>query len=174
MNYLSPLRNGVQEATLHELYELLYHQSIQGNPSNTIIRPLIEVKGITTVDQKYVLDCYQWQKKQSVQYVSEKVILATGYVPNIPDWFYTRFQDKIVWEDDKRYKVTKDYRLIFQEDTASNKDNYFFTQTNLEHSHGSSATNLALTVDRNVQIVNTIAGKELYQRQTGRTFTDFT
>lgn len=63
----------------------------------------------------------------------------------------------------------KDYRLQFK----TPRDRYMFTLTNIEHSHGSSATNLGLSVQRNQCIVNTIAGKEIYPVSFNTTFQQF-
>lgn len=52
-------------------------------------------------------------KENSFDYETNKVILATGYKPHIPAWFYDRFQDKIMWEDEDHYKVTRDYQIVF-------------------------------------------------------------
>ncbi|MBM7540353.1 lysine N(6)-hydroxylase/L-ornithine N(5)-oxygenase family protein [Amphibacillus cookii] len=166
---LKPLRNGVQQQTLHQIYHELYHRTIDGEDRSIKLQPLTAIKAIRAMEGKYEVTYEQWQQSQSFKELTDKLILATGYQPNIPDWFYNRFADKMVWEDDKHVKVTSDYQLIFKDQ----QNNRFFIQTGLEHSHGSSATNLGLTVDRNVQIINTVAGREVYQRQTGGIFTSF-
>ena len=62
-----------------------------------------------------------------------------GYKPKLPQWL-EHYQDEIFWEDEKRFKVSKDYRLVFKNE----RPNPLFTLTNIEHSHVASATNLGL------------------------------
>ncbi|UJL45648.1 SidA/IucD/PvdA family monooxygenase [Virgibacillus sp. NKC19-16] len=166
---LGSLRKGINPETLMELYETLYHKTIGKKKQPVTIQPNTEVKNLSKKNNKYVLHCHQWQKENDFEYETNKVILATGYKPHIPDWFYDRFQDAIEWEDDKRYKVTRDYQLTFK----SKRDHHFFTLTNLEHSHGTAATNLALSVQRNIQIINLVAGREVYQNKRNTIFQQF-
>ncbi|MCP3026875.1 SidA/IucD/PvdA family monooxygenase [Halobacillus sp. A5] len=166
---LSALRKGIDPDTLTRLYSELYHKTAGGKKSHVLINPMTEVKSIEREGTGYKLNCQQWQEEQEFSYQTDKVILATGYKPNIPDWFMERFQEKIKWEDDKRFKVTRDYRLDFKEE----RGHHFFTLTNLVHSHGAGATNLGLAVTRNVHIINKIAGRELYEEQPHSAFQTF-
>ncbi|WP_026702911.1 lysine N(6)-hydroxylase/L-ornithine N(5)-oxygenase family protein [Salibacterium aidingense] len=163
---LGTLRKGINPDTLGELYDTLYHKTIGQKKQPVTIQPNTEVKSLSKKKNKYVLRCHQWQIENSFDYETNKVILATGYKPYIPDWFYDRFQDKIEWEDNKHYKITRDYQLIFND----KRDHHFFTLTNLEHSHGTAATNLGLSVQRNIQIINLLAGREVYQNKRDTIF----
>ncbi len=163
---LNPLRNGIEASTLQHIYDLMYHRSIQGEVPVTI-RASIEVEGITN-EGGYHLHCRQKQTNKEFAYETDRVVLATGYKPHLPKWM-GKFHNEIEWEDDKRFKVMKDYRLQFK----TPRDHYMFTLTNIEHSHGSSATNLGLSVQRNQCIVNTIAGKEIYPVSFNTTFQQF-
>ncbi|MFS0749250.1 lysine N(6)-hydroxylase/L-ornithine N(5)-oxygenase family protein [Oceanobacillus sp. 1P07AA] len=156
---LDSVRNGVDPNMLNKIYEILYNRSIHPDNPSVTIQSSTAVRDINkdSTQSTYQLVCEQWQKKEQFTYPSDKVILATGYKPNLPDWLH-RFSDLIEWEDEKLYKVTKDYRLTFKED----RNNHIYTLTNLEHSHGSSATNLGLSVLRNQKIINSIAGKSIY------------
>src|SRR5690606_35152893 len=118
------------------LYETLYHKTIGSKKQPVTIQPNTEVNNLSKKNDKYVLHCRQWQVDNSFDYETSKVILATGYKPHIPDWFHNRFQHEIQWEDDKHYKVTRDYQLIFND--QAERDHHFFTLTNLEHSHGTA------------------------------------
>lgn len=99
---------------------------------------------------------------------TEKVVLATGYKPALPNWL-SQFADEIIWEDNKRFKVTENYQIDFKK----KKTNHIYTLTNIEHSHGASATNLGLSVLRNQKIINSIAGKEIYPEPTKTVFQQF-
>jgi lysine N6-hydroxylase len=171
LDTLGALRKGINPDTLRDLYETLYHKTIGKKEQPVMIQPNTEVQHLSKERDKYVLHCRQWQVENSFEYETNKVILATGYKPNIPDWFYDRFQHDIEWEDDKRYKVTRDYQLIFHD--QAERDHYFFTLTNLEHSHGTAATNLGLSVQRNIQIINFLAGREVYPNRRNTIFQQF-
>ncbi|MFD2761514.1 lysine N(6)-hydroxylase/L-ornithine N(5)-oxygenase family protein [Lentibacillus juripiscarius] len=170
LDTLGTLRKGINPQTLMELYETLYHKTIGQTKQSVTIQPNTEVKSISRKNDKYVLRCHQWQKENSFDYETNKVILATGYKPHIPAWFYDRFQDKIMWEDEDHYKVTRDYQIVF----TDQRDHRFFTFTNLEHSHGTAATNLGLAVQKNIQIINLLAGREVYQDRRNTIFQQFT
>ncbi|WP_246363805.1 lysine N(6)-hydroxylase/L-ornithine N(5)-oxygenase family protein [Halobacillus locisalis] len=169
LDTLKPLRKGIDPETLTRLYTKLYHRTTAGEASRVLIQPMTEVKDIEAVDDGYQLNCRQWQEEHDFTYHSDKVVLATGYKPHIPDWFSTRFKDKVKWEEDGMYQVSRDYQLEFHDD----RNHHFFTLTNLVHSHGAGATNLGLSVHRNVHIINTIAGKTLYKNQQDTTFQQF-
>ncbi|RDI42240.1 lysine N(6)-hydroxylase/L-ornithine N(5)-oxygenase family protein [Falsibacillus pallidus] len=168
---LKYLRNGVEPATLGEIYDTLYHYSSDEEKNDIIIQPATEVKSIEESDGAYSLTCEQKRDGYEFKYPSEKVVMATGYKPNIPAWFNDHFKKQIVWEDEEKtkFKVTRDYRLVFKED----RENLFFTLTNLEHSHGSAATHLGLSVERNINIINAIAGKEIYKNHQDTVFSQF-
>ncbi|WP_347073805.1 SidA/IucD/PvdA family monooxygenase, partial [Escherichia coli] len=76
------------------------------------IRASIEVKEITNKGG-YHLHCRQKQTNKEFSYEADRVVLATGYKPHVPKWM-DRFHHEIEWEDDKRFKVMKDYRLQFK------------------------------------------------------------
>ncbi|MFD1389038.1 lysine N(6)-hydroxylase/L-ornithine N(5)-oxygenase family protein [Oceanobacillus oncorhynchi subsp. oncorhynchi] len=158
---LSTIRNGVDPKLLEKIYELLYNRSIESPLQQITIQTNTAVNAIepggNSQKGAYSLQCEQWQKGEKFTYPADKVILATGYKPHLPDWL-KNFYEYIEWEDKKRFRVTADYRLVFKD----SRKNQIYTLTNIEHSHGSSATNLGLSVLRNQKIINSIAGKEIY------------
>ncbi|MCA1011875.1 lysine N(6)-hydroxylase/L-ornithine N(5)-oxygenase family protein [Halobacillus halophilus] len=169
LDTLKPLRNGIDPQTLTQLYTKLYHRTAGQRDSRVLIQPMTEVQGIEAVQDGYELSCKQWQEDVDYTYHSEKVVLALGYKPHIPSWFMNRYKNAIEWEGENVFKVTRDYQLVFND----NRDHHFFTLTNLVHSHGAGATNLGLSVHRNVHIINTIAGRTVYKNQRDTTFQQF-
>ncbi|MBB5174679.1 lysine N(6)-hydroxylase/L-ornithine N(5)-oxygenase family protein [Texcoconibacillus texcoconensis] len=165
---LQHLRNGVEEETLHALYDELYHRSVGGKDTHVTIRSTIDVKEISFVDGKYQVDCEQWQQEKEFNVYVDRVILATGYRPHIPNWI-ERLNGKIKWEDEHRFAVKRDYRLSFEDGVVHN----VYMLTNLEHSHGPGATNLLLSVQRNITILNQIVGREVYPETRGTVFQSF-
>lgn len=169
LDTLGPLRKGIDPDTLTRLYTKLYHRTAGMKDSRVLIQPMTEITGIEANEDGYHLQCKQWQEEVEYTYPTEKVVLATGYKPHFPGWFMNRFKEKIEWEEEGMYKVSRDYQLLFNDD----RDHHFFTLTNLVHSHGAGATNLGLSVHRNVHIINTIAGREVYRNQSDTTFQQF-
>ncbi|WP_026677489.1 lysine N(6)-hydroxylase/L-ornithine N(5)-oxygenase family protein [Fictibacillus gelatini] len=167
LDELDQLRNGVDPETLKKIYHLLYHRSIDEELAVTI-QPQTEVNKIERSNKGYKLICRESREDQSFTYESDKVILATGYKPFIPEWL-DRFRDKIEWEDENRFKVTKDYRIVFKQE----RPYHLYTLTNIEHSHGASATNLGLSVLRNQTIINSVAGREVYPTPKKTVFQQF-
>ncbi|MGG4489696.1 lysine N(6)-hydroxylase/L-ornithine N(5)-oxygenase family protein [Metabacillus idriensis] len=166
---LEQLRNGIDKKTLVSIYDLLYHRSIHGKDARVKIMPLTEVKDMKEDETSFTLTCHQWQKNEFFEHKTEAVIFATGYKPNLPDWI-EEMRDDIVWEDEKRYKVKADFSLAFKDQRKQN----IFVLTNLEHSHGTGATNLGLSVYRNQQIINSILNREYYKDQGKTVFQQFT
>lgn len=166
---LGGLRNGVEAETLRNIYDLLYHRTIRHDGPPVRIQAMTEVNDIQLVDEQfYKLSCKQWQQEKEFTHTSEKVILATGYKPLIPSWLMN-MSEELEWEDEKRFRVSRDYRLEWKDQ----RPHHFFTLTNLEHSHGASATNLALSVQRNQAILNTIVGEDVYPVRSDTVFQQF-
>ncbi|ENH96339.1 lysine/ornithine N-monooxygenase, partial [Gracilibacillus halophilus YIM-C55.5] len=170
LDLLGQLRKGIDAETLHHIHEWLYHKSVENQRLNVTIQPLTEITKITKNGDRLTVHGEQRQKEEAISFDTDKAILGTGYQPNLPDWFYSRFEDNIQWEDEHQFQVTKNYRLAFKHGERSH---HFYTLTNIEHSHGTGATNLGLAVDRNIQIINEVANKTIYPLQRDTTFTQF-
>ncbi|WP_246001232.1 lysine N(6)-hydroxylase/L-ornithine N(5)-oxygenase family protein [Oceanobacillus piezotolerans] len=166
---LEPLRNGIDYETLNGIYELLYHYSIGGKDPKVTIQPLVEVNNIERDKEAYNLSCRQWQAEKDFNYHTEKVILATGYKPHIPDWFMKRYKNKVEWEDELMFNVSRHYELVFKKERA----NRFYVVTNIEHSHGTAATNLGLSVQRNMEIINHLTGEKRFDTDGPFVFQQF-
>ncbi|MFS0786000.1 SidA/IucD/PvdA family monooxygenase [Shouchella sp. 1P09AA] len=166
---LGNLRNGVQQKTLHKIYDKLYHRSIETNQSPALIQAAIEINQVeTSKSGDYLLSGKQWQEDQSFTHRSEKIIFATGYKPHIPDWLTAMMKD-VEMESESEFAVTRNAELIFKDQ----RKNRVFTLTNLEHALGTSATNLGLSVERNVRIINELANQKVYKESPGPVFQQF-
>ncbi|WLF30665.1 lysine N(6)-hydroxylase/L-ornithine N(5)-oxygenase family protein [Bacillus altitudinis] len=161
---LAGLRNGIDASTLSRIYQELYHRSVSGEEPSVLIQPMTELEAIHMEDEQQVeLHLKQWQLKKEKKMTADHVVLATGYTPNIPEWFRV-YEPLIEWESDKHFKVTDDFRLVFKD----KRSHHFFTFTNLDHSHGTAATNLKLSIYRNQKVIRTIRGdtKEQVKQET--------
>ena len=161
---LAGLRNGIDASTLSRIYQELYHRSVSGEEPSVLIQPMTELEAMHMEDEQQVeLHLKQWQLKKEKKITADHVVLATGYTPNIPEWFSV-YEPLIEWESDKHFKVTDDFRLVFKD----KRSHHFFTFTNLDHSHGTAATNLKLSIYRNQKVIRTIRGdtKEQVKQET--------
>lgn len=161
---LAGLRNGIDASTLSHIYQELYHRSVSGEEPSVLIQPMTELEAIHMEDEQQLeLHLKQWQLKKEKKITADHVVLATGYTPNIPEWFSV-YEPLIEWESDKHFKVTDDFRLVFKD----KRSHHFFTFTNLDHSHGTAATNLKLSIYRNQKVIRTIRGdtKEQVKQET--------
>ncbi|EMI14674.1 lysine ornithine n-monooxygenase [Bacillus stratosphericus LAMA 585] len=161
---LAGLRNGIDASTLSRIYQELYHRSVSGEEPSVLIQPMTELEAIHMEDEQQVeLHLKQWQLKKEKKITADHVVLATGYTPNIPEWFSV-YEPLIEWESDKHFKVTDDFRIVFKD----KRSHHFFTFTNLDHSHGTAATNLKLSIYRNQKVIRTIRGdtKEQVKQET--------
>lgn len=170
LSTIDRLRHGTEGGLLNRIYDTLYHRSVDGKDRYVRIQPSVEVNEIhpSKEGKGYTLSCHQEGLGETFHHETDKVILATGYKPNMPKWL-ERYREIIIWEDDKRFKVARNYHIEFED----NRKHHLFTLMNLEHSHGSSATNLGLSVQRNQMILNTIAKREVYPLQTNTVFQQY-
>ncbi|OES43830.1 lysine N(6)-hydroxylase/L-ornithine N(5)-oxygenase family protein [Domibacillus iocasae] len=164
LDELEHLRNGVDAATLKAIYDEMYHRSIYGKDEAVLIQPLTEVNGF----ENGRLHCRQWQEAVTFEFPADRVVLATGYKPHLPEWFH-QMKEYIEWEDEHFFRIDDEYRVIFKD----SRPNHLFTLTNLEMASGTGATNLGLSVRRNQVILNAIAGKKLFQLDLDTVFQNF-
>ncbi|MDQ0208317.1 lysine N(6)-hydroxylase/L-ornithine N(5)-oxygenase family protein [Alkalicoccobacillus murimartini] len=166
---LGGIRNGVQVKTLKNIYDLLYHRSIGLGHSPARIQAMSELDDIKRFDATtYELSFTQSQTESSFTHHSEKIVMATGYEPNVPKWFH-KMKEDIIWESDTEFAVELDGRVQFKEPREAN----LFALTNVVHAHATSATNLQLAVQRNQRIINQVTGEETYPISRGNTFQQF-
>ena len=165
---LDTARNGVDKETLVKIYDLLYNRSVEGRDEKITIQPLTEVNTIKRIDGTLEVACRQWEKEEDFTVKSDYVVLATGYKPHIPQWIWDN-KDEIEWECHNELKVDENYRLVWKEP----RQHHMYISTNLEHSHGTAATNLSLAVMRNQTIINDVANKEIYPVQKDTVFQQF-
>lgn len=166
---LGNLRNGVQQKTLHKIYDKLYHRSIESHHAPALVQATTEVSRVEKSATKgYTLFAKQWQEDKSFKHRTDKVVFATGYKPRLPQWFQEMLKE-VEMESEKEFAVTRNAALRF----LDGRKNNVFSLTNLEHALGTSATNLGLSVERNVRIVNELAGEAIYKESPGSVFQRF-
>ncbi len=162
---------GISNHTINDIYNLLYEYSVGQEELDAGLQVLSEVKDIQPKadGSGYELTCFHWQKKEEFKHESDKIIVATGYKPYVPD-FVHQLEDFIEWDEDGRYKVEEDYRLKKKE-PASNE---IYVHSGISHTHGVGSTNLGLSVHRNKVIINHLLGREVYPLPKKSIFQSFT
>lgn len=166
---LDQARKGIEQDILYKIYDLLYHRSIEREDPKVTLQAMTEMKGITEAEEySYVVECFQWQKEKTFYHPTDKLVLGTGYKPSVPKWI-DKMKEEISWEDDTHFEVDDHYRLTFKD----NREHSIFTLVNIDHSHGTAATNLTLSVLRNQSIINAICGYDRFPVQKDTVFQQF-
>lgn len=165
---LDHARKGIEQPTLEKIYDLLYHRSIEREDPNVVLQAATELSDIQSVEGGYQLKLRQWQEDKTFRCFSDKVVLATGFQPSVPEWIQ-EYGELVEKEDADHYMIDDYYRLQFKD----GRDNHIYMLTNIDHSHGTAATNLSLSVVRNQTIINNLCGFERYPVQKDTVFQRF-
>ncbi|WP_164908558.1 lysine N(6)-hydroxylase/L-ornithine N(5)-oxygenase family protein [Halobacillus litoralis] len=161
---------GISNHTINDIYNLLYEYSVGREELDVGLQVLSEVRDVRPKQEGgYELECYHNQKKETFTHDTDVVIAATGYKPLVPD-FVHHLADFLEWDDEGRYKVTADYRLVKNERT----DNEIYVHSGISHTHGVGSTNLGLSIHRNKVIINHLVGREVYPISEKNIFQSFT
>ncbi|MFB5663324.1 lysine N(6)-hydroxylase/L-ornithine N(5)-oxygenase family protein [Alteribacillus sp. HJP-4] len=161
-------RKGIEQDTLINIYDLLYHRSVEREDPKVILQAMTELQDVEQKGKNYEISFIQWQSGENFRHHSNKVVLATGYKPGVPEWL-NKFKPLIEWENESHYKVNEKYRLEFKK----HRPHRIYMLTGLDHSHATAATNLALSVLRNQTIINDISGHDVYPLQKDVIFQQF-
>lgn len=164
----SLLYKGISLSTIADIYDLLYQRSIADNQPNVQLLPLVEVKEVDKIEDRYRLIYRHLQQDERFSHDTDCVILATGYHHVIPN-FLAGIRSLIQWDEQARYSVNLDYRLALTQDIP----NQIFVQNGELHTHGVGAPDLGLGAYRNSVIINTLAGKTIYPIQNRNVFQQF-
>ncbi|AJD90762.1 hypothetical protein JMA_14450 [Jeotgalibacillus malaysiensis] len=164
LSMLDYVRNGIAPDTLDAIYKWLYHRSSGGEKLKVSIQPNAELKELRMDDG--LLHC-QFEHKLSNKYFErsfQHIIAATGYEPNVPDFFIKAF-DHAKKEND-HFAVSRAYHLQFNDQRTHN----VYLLTAIEKTHGAEATNMGMAVNRNIHIINKISGREVFKNPRNVTF----
>lgn len=160
---------GISNHTINDIYNLLYEYSVGREELNVGLQVLSEVKEILPkAAGGYELECYHHQKQQTFTHESDLVIAATGYKPHVPE-FVHHLADFLEWDEQGRYKVSADYRLVKTEGSS----NEIYVHSGISHTHGVGSTNLGLSIHRNKVIINHLVGREIFPMNEKNIFQSF-
>lgn len=164
---LDYVRNGIDSDTLNSIYRWMYHRSSGGRILDVTIQPNAELIDVKENDERLECTFVHRLTNQSFQRSYHNIIAATGYQPNLPSFFKKAFEH--AKKENEHFAVSRNYHLLFDDD----RKNHVYMLTSIEKTHGAEATNMGMAVNRNIHIINHIAGKQVYRNPRNLTFQSF-
>lgn len=151
------LYKGISAETIADIYERLYQYSIGEDDPDIHLQAMSAIDRIQPLGNKWELRGFQQVSEEAFTIDADAVVLGTGYKPNLPD-FLTPLHDFISWDQQGRFHITEDYRLVIN----GSERNHIYIQNGELHTHGVGAPDLGLGAHRNAVIINALAGREVY------------
>ncbi|MDZ5712968.1 lysine N(6)-hydroxylase/L-ornithine N(5)-oxygenase family protein [Jeotgalibacillus haloalkalitolerans] len=167
LSMLDYVRNGIAPDTLNSIYRWMYHRSSGGRELAITIQPNAELINIKNDGEQ--LNCTFEHKLSNREFTRsfQRIIAATGYQPNLPSFFQQAFDH--AEKENGHFVVSRNYHLLFNKDRHEN----VYLLTAIEKTHGAEATNMGMAVNRNIHIINKIAGRIIYKNPRNVTFQSF-
>ena len=162
------LYKGISAKTLRDIYEKMYHRTVANSGMQTYLHSQCELKQAEVLNhQKIRLYFQHLDTAESFYLDCDAVIAATGYSTPKFD-FMKQLEPYIKLDQQKRWKISKDYRLIHQ------LNGKIFVQNQEMHSHGVGTPDLGLGAHRAATIINQLLDQPLYQlNDIQQTFQNF-
>ncbi len=142
------------DAIYNKLYELKYL-----HPEETTFE-LASDHNLLSVEENgksYNIKSFDQDLNEYRQNIVDIIILATGYRSNIPS-----FLETLLGNQSKDWSINFDYSINWQH----SKTNKIFIQNACKNTHGVADPNLSLAAWKNSLIVNSLAGKDIYETHT--------
>jgi lysine N6-hydroxylase len=160
------LYKGIDSSLINAIFDLLYQKSLSA-PVPTALHTNTAVRDawFDDTDKAYVLDLHQTEQGRSFSHTTEGLVFATGYRYEVPD-FLAPITDRIAWDADGRFGVTRDYCIDAHGSTI-------YVQNAELHTHGFGAPDLGLAAYRNACIVRALLGREHYPVERSIAFQSF-
>lgn len=156
--------DGISPETLNEIYRLIYLNSLmQGNSSVINLVPSSFLEGVTSVNDKVRLE-YRYSTGESAALTSDYVVLATGYKPSTYD--FLKPMNRLLLRGESGYLIDKDYSIKMNRGIRGR----VYLQNGAKHTHGISDPNLSLLAWRSANIINSIAGRSIFEIGTAESF----
>ena len=158
------LYKGINSSLINEIYDLLYQQNIAGYQCATLATNSALVDISAQEQQAFTLTVHHKEQDQYFELDTEQVVMATGYSYKKPA-FLAPIESRIKWDDKGRYAVDRLYSI--------DEDKRIFVQNAEIHTHGFVTPDLGMACYRNSQIINQLAGREVYQVEQRIAFQEF-
>lgn len=159
-----PLYKGINFDLINEIFDTLYEMSVGNAPLYVELKPSSQLDSIYPEGNYYLLNFTHVQDEVSFSQISDYVILATGYKYKEPK-FLNGIEDLIQRTEDGLFNVSRYY-------TIDHKETVFVQNAEL-HTHGFVTPDLGMGAYRNAIIINSIAGKEIYNVEKRIAFQQF-
>ncbi len=163
------LYKGISADTIAEIYNLLYERTIAGSKPEVQLLAKTAVTDISYSGEELVLACCQREQAESFVLSADTVIAATGYKTVWPKAF-KRLAGAMKWDKAGRPVISRDYQAEMNTPRALHS---VFIQNGELHTHGVGAPDLGLGAYRNAHIINTIAGKAVFDLSDKNVFQHF-
>jgi putrescine N-hydroxylase len=162
------LYKGISAETSEEIYDALYHASIDGREPAVEYRSACELRGVEPAGEGWRLRLHHLDEDVAFEHVSDLVVLATGYEP-APLPLGDELAALVERDGAGRPVVGLDYRLQLRDRPKST----LFVQNGELHTHGVGAPDLGLGAHRNAVVVNALLGREEYPVRDRNVFQSF-
>ena len=157
------LYKGVNSSLINDIYDLLYVKKLSGEfDTNLLTNSRLE--SVNEIENNVTLTFEHVEQEQYYQLETNKVILATGYQYQAPD-FLQNISDKIQWDNLGRFKVARNYTI--------DKNQRIFVQNAEFHTHGFVTPDLGMACYRNSHIICSLLGREYYPVEKKIAFQQF-
>jgi lysine N6-hydroxylase len=160
--------DGISLSTLQEIYQQMYKLSLlKQHPIKINLLPDHELKRVNRSNKGIELTITNLMLDSLRCVEADIVILCTGYQTAIPRSL-AKIAHRIAWEEDK-FKVCPDYSIQW-DGPAQNR---IYVKNAAQHTHGIADSNLCLIAWRSAVIINSIAGKPIYDIENEASILDW-
>ncbi|MGH3327370.1 MAG: lysine N(6)-hydroxylase/L-ornithine N(5)-oxygenase family protein [Streptomycetales bacterium] len=165
------LYKAISADTIAAIHDLLYERGIGGAWPDAVLAPGVSVDRIDRGGGRggrLTLRCRHTGLGAPFTVSTDRVVLATGYVPRRPA-FLAPMAHLIRWDPHGRYQVDGDYRAALAPGVAAG----LYVQNAELHTHGVGAPDLGLGAYRAAVILNAVTGRSAYPLPRRTAFTTF-
>ncbi len=146
------LYKGINSDLINDIYDLLYVKELS-HQFDTNILTNSRLVSVEDSCQSVKLTFEQVEQEQQYQLHTNKVVLATGYQYQLPN-FLKNISDHIQWDSLGRFKVARNYTI--------DSNSRVFVQNAELHTHGFVTPDLGMACYRNSHIICSLLGREYY------------
>lgn len=149
--------DGISESLLRDIYQRLYHLDlVTGAPVRHRLLAGRRVVDLTRDGGRLTAILHDEDGNRVECCTADVVVFCTGYRSSLPE-FLEPLRPKLV--DERGMQIERDYSLVWD----GPNDLRIYVQNAAEATHGIADPNLSLAAWRSARIVNSIAGREIYQ-----------
>ncbi len=158
------LYKGINASLINDIFDLLYIKRLSGDV-NTRLMTNTTLEQISRANNQFTLGLHQHEQDASFKLDTEGLILATGYVYQLPD-FLAGINSEIQWDKQGRFDVNRNYSIDKQ-------GKRIFVQNAELHTHGFVTPDLGMACYRNSILIKEITGVEHYPIEKRIAFQEF-